>query len=336
MRIQCAKCHNHPFEKWTQDDYYGTAAAFNRVGRKETGLPDDELIFVKAGGEVTQPRTGKTMKVRLLLQGDVDVAAGADRRVVFADWLTSGSNPFFARSLANRIWGHVVGKGIVDPVDDFRDSNPPSNPELLNYLAEQLVQSNFSARHLIRTIMTSRVYQLSSRRNKFNADDETYFSHATTRMLTAEQLLDAICAATSQPEPFGGYPLGIRAIQVPDPGIDSYFLTLFGRSERVTACACERSGDVTLPQLLHLQNSDSLMARIQSSDGRLQQLLSTGFSDQQIVVELFQATLSRRPTDAELGAVQAQLNAAATDQRSGVFQDLFWALLNSNEFVFIH
>ncbi|HCP14099.1 MAG TPA: hypothetical protein DIT89_17325, partial [Planctomycetaceae bacterium] len=241
VRIQCAKCHNHPFEKWTQDDYYGTAAAFNRVGRKETGLPDDEMIFVKAGGEVTQPRTGRQMKVRLLLQGDVDVAAGVDRRVVFADWLTSGSNPFFARSISNRIWGHVVGRGIVDPVDDFRDSNPPSNPELLNYLADQLVQSNFSARHLIRTIMTSRVYQLSSKRNRFNADDETYFSHATTRMLTAEQLLDAICAVTGQAEEYPGMPAGTLAIDLVDPPEGHKFLQVFGQPQRELPCECERS-----------------------------------------------------------------------------------------------
>ncbi|MFM8723551.1 MAG: DUF1553 domain-containing protein, partial [Planctomycetaceae bacterium] len=169
-----------------------------------------------------------------------------------------------------------------------------------------------------------------------NQYDQRFYSHALARRLPAEVLLDAITAATGDPEPFAGYPLGIRAIQVPDPGIDSYFLTLFGRSERVTACACERSGDVTLPQLLHLQNSDSLLARIQSSDGRVQRLLNSNVPDQQIINELFAATLSRRPTESELASVQAQLTNAADTERPGVFQDLLWALLNSREFAFQH
>lgn len=334
VRIQCAKCHNHPFEKWTQDDYYGTAAAFNRVGRKETGLPDDELIFVKAGGEVTQPRTGKTMKVRLLLQGDVDVAAGADRRVVFADWLTSGSNPFFARSLANRIWGHVVGKGIVDPVDDFRDSNPPSNPELLNYLAEQLVQSNFSARHLIRTIMTSRVYQLSSRRNKFNADDETYFSHATTRMLTAEQLLDAICAVTGQPEEYPGMPAGTLAIDLVDPPEGHKFLQVFGQPQRELPCECERSTDSNLSQALQLINGPTVHNKLRSDAGNVHRWITEGKADAEIINLLYQAALSRAALPQELETAAAHIKAS--EDRVRALEDVAWAVINSKEFLFQH
>ena len=334
VRIQCAKCHNHPFEKWTQDDYYGTAAAFNRVGRKETGLPDDELIFVKAGGEVTQPRTGRTMKVRLLLQGDVDVAAGADRRVVFADWLTSGSNPFFARSLANRIWGHVVGKGIVDPVDDFRDSNPPSNPELLNYLSEQLVQSNFSARHLIRTIMTSRVYQLSSRRNKFNADDETYFSHATTRMLTAEQLLDAICAVTGQPEEYPGMPAGTLAIDLVDPPEGHKFLQVFGQPQRELPCECERSTDSNLSQALQLINGPTVHNKLRSDAGNVHRWITEGKADAEIINLLYQAALSRPALAQELETAAAHIKAS--EDRVRALEDVAWAVINSKEFLFQH
>lgn len=382
-RIGCARCHNHPLERYTQDDYYHFVAFFSRLAlqRKnpdegETSLhvatrhvlnlqqqlseqqaklqpttaADEQSGIQKRIAElqqeirrnleapvtVRQPRTGVMLSARQLDRSAVQIPPGTDPRAQLAAWLTAPENPWFSGAMVNRLWKHFLGTGLVEPVDDLRATNPPSNPPLWQYLNEQFVQSDFDLKHLMRLILNSQTYQRSAATLPQNQHDQRFYSHALARRLPAEVLLDAICAATSQPEPFGGYPLGIRAIQVPDPGIDSYFLTLFGRSERVTACACERSGDVTLPQLLHLQNSDSLMARIQSSDGRLQQLLSTGFSDQQIVVELFQATLSRRPTDAELGAVQAQLNAAATDQRSGVFQDLFWALLNSREFAFQH
>src|SRR5690606_31320075 len=169
IRIQCAKCHNHPFERWTQDNYYGIGAAFARVGRKKAVKPEDEVIFVQDAGEVTQPRTGQTMKVHLLLEGDKDVPPEVDRREVFADWLTAPDNPFFARAVVNRVWGHLLGRGIVEPVDDFRDSNPPSNPALLDELARQFVEHGYSRKWLIRTIMNSRTYQRSARTNEFNA-----------------------------------------------------------------------------------------------------------------------------------------------------------------------
>jgi len=334
IRIQCAKCHNHPFEKWTQDDYYGTAAAFNRVGRKETGLPDDEMIFVKAGGEVTQPRTGRTMKVRLLLSGDVDVPADQDRRVVFADWLTSNSNPFFAKSLANRIWGHVVGKGIVDPVDDFRDSNPPSNPELLDYLASELVSSGFSARHLIRTIMNSRVYQLSSQRNKYNADDETYFSHASTRMLTAEQLLDAICAVTGQPEEFPGMPAGTKAIDLVDPPEGHKFLQVFGQPQRELPCECERSTDSNLSQALQLINGPTVHNKLRADAGNIHRWITEGKTDTDIVNLLYSLALSRPATNQEIEIAAAHVKAS--EDRTRALEDVAWAVINSKEFLFQH
>lgn len=334
IRIQCAKCHNHPFEKWTQDDYYGTAAAFNRVGRKETGLPDDEMIFVKAGGEVTQPRTGRTMKVRLLLSGDVDVPADQDRRAVFADWLVGNSNPFFAKSLANRIWGHVVGKGIVDPVDDFRDSNPPSNPELLDYLASELISSNFSARHLIRTIMNSRVYQLSSQRNRYNADDETYFSHAATRMLTAEQLLDAICAVTGQPEEFPGMPGGTKAIDLVDPPEGHKFLQVFGQPQRELPCECERSTDSNLSQALQLINGPTVHNKLRADAGNIHRWIKEGKSDNEIVSMLYSLALSRPATPQEIEIAAAHVKAS--EDRTRALEDVAWAVINSKEFLFQH
>jgi hypothetical protein len=334
IRIQCAKCHNHPFEKWTQDDYYGTAAAFIRVGRKETGLPDDEMIFVKAGGEVTQPRTGKQMKVRLLMEGDVDVPADQDRRVVFANWLTNNSNPFFAKSLSNRIWGHVVGKGIVDPVDDFRDSNPPSNPELLNYLADELLKSGFSQRHLIRTIMNSRVYQLSSQRNKHNADDEIYFSHATTRMLTAEQLLDSICAVTGQPEEFAGMPGGTKAVELVDPPEGHKFLQVFGQPQRELPCECERSTDSNLSQALQLINGPTVHNKLRSDSGSVHKWIAAGKSDAEIIESLYLTALSRPPLPEEQQT--AQNHVKANEDRTRALEDVAWAVINSKEFLFQH
>ena len=334
IRIQCAKCHNHPFEKWTQDDYYGTAAAFKRVGRKDTGLPDDEMIFVSAGGEVTQPRTGKQMKVRLLLEGDVDGPADQDRRVVFANWLTNNSNPFFARSLSNRIWGHIVGKGIVDPVDDFRDSNPPSNPELLSYLADELLKSGFSSKHLIRTIMNSRVYQLSSQRNKYNADDEIYFSHATTRMLTAEQLLDSICTVTGQQEEFAGMPGGTKAIDLVDPPEGHKFLQVFGQPQRELPCECERSTDSNLSQALQLINGPTVHNKLRSDAGSVHQWITGGKSDAEIIDLLYLTALTRPPVPAEQKTAQAHIKS--NEDRTRALEDIAWAVINSKEFLFQH
>ena len=334
IRIQCAKCHNHPFEKWTQDDYYGTAAAFARVGRKETGLPDDEMIFVKAGGEVTQPRTGKQMKVRLLLEGDVDVPADQDRRVVFANWLTNNSNPFFAKSLSNRIWGHIVGKGIVDPVDDFRDSNPPSNPELLSYLADELLKSGFSQRHLIRTIMNSRVYQLSSQRNKYNADDEIYFSHATTRMLTAEQLLDSICAVTGQSEEFAGMPGGTKAVELVDPPEGHKFLQVFGQPQRELPCECERSTDSNLSQALQLINGPTVHNKLRSDSGSVHLWITQGKTDAEIIDLLYLTALSRPALPEEQQTAQNHIKA--NEDRTRAIEDIAWAVINSKEFLFQH
>lgn len=334
IRIQCAKCHNHPFEKWTQDDYYGIAAAFHRVGRKTGKLPNDELIFVKYSGEVTQPRTGETMKVRLLLKGSVDVPNDQDRRRVFADWLTADSNPFFAKSVANRIWGHVMGRGIVEPVDDFRDSNPPSNPELLDYLAAELVGSGYSAKHVIRQIMNSRVYQLSSMRNDFNADDEIYFSHATTRMLTAEQLLDAICHVTGVPETFKGMPAGTRAIDLVDPPEGHKFLQVFGQPQRELACECERSSDSNLSQALQLINGPVVHNKVRAKNGNLHRWITEGKSDREIIELLYLTGLSRKPEEIEF---QTSLkHIAANTDRTSALEDVAWAVINSKEFLFQH
>ncbi len=334
IRIQCAKCHNHPFERWTQDNYYGIGAAFARVGRKKSPDTDDEIIYVQDSGEVKQPRTGTTMKVHLLLQGDVDVPAEQDRRQVFADWLTARDNPFFAKSLVNRIWGHLLGRGIVDPVDDFRDSNPPANAPLLEELARQFVSHNYSRKWLIRTIMNSHTYQRSARANDFNKQDEIYCSHYTTRMLSAEQLLDAICFVTSVPEKFKGVPAGFRAVQLPEPPTDNYFMKVFGQPQRQMACECERSSESNLSQALQMINGPTVHNKLRSDAGRIKRLIDAGQGDEQIITELYLAALSRQPSTAELNAALAHV--AGSENRRWALEDVGWAILNMKEFLFQH
>jgi hypothetical protein len=334
IRIQCAKCHNHPFERWTQDNYYGIGAAFARIGRKPGGDQDEEVVFVARAGEVTQPRTGKQMKPHLLLKGDVDVAAEQDRREVFAEWLTSPENPFFARSSVNRIWGQLLGRGIVEPVDDFRDSNPPSNATLLDRLAQEFVANGFSRKWAVKTIMKSRTYQLSSRKNEFNANDEIYFSHANTRLLSAEQLLDAICQVTQVPEPFAGVPAGTRATELTEPPADHYFLKIFGQPQREMACGCERSNESNLSQALQMINGPVVHNKLRDANGRIHKLVAANASDEQIIGELYMAALCRKPGLSELEA--AKKHIAANPERKLAMEDIGWAILNSKEFLFQH
>jgi Protein of unknown function (DUF1553)/Protein of unknown function (DUF1549) len=335
IRIQCAKCHNHPFERWSQDNYYGIAAAFARVGRRPGGnAKEEEVVFRENAGEIQQPRTGQTMKVHLLLKGDVDVPADEDRRAVFARWLTASDNPFFAKTCVNRIWGHLMGRGIVEPVDDFRDSNPPSNAKLLDELARQFVAHGYSAKWVMRTIMHSRIYQFSARKNDFNKDDEIYFSHANTRMLTAEQLLDAICSVTNVPERFTGLPVGTRAVELPDPPTDNYFLKIFGQPQREMACQCERSTDSNLSQALQMINGPVVHNKLRDDSGRIPQMIKAGKKDEEIVSSLYLVALSRQPAAEEMAASKAHI-ARSSDRRQAL-EDVGWAILNCKEFLFQH
>jgi len=334
IRIQCAKCHNHPFERWTQDNYYGIGAAFVRIGRKLGASPDEEVVFVSKAGEVTQPRTGKQMKPHLLLKGDVDVPAGRDRREIFAEWLTADDNPFFAKAAVNRIWGQLLGRGIVEPVDDFRDSNPPSNAPLLDALSAEFVKNGFSRKWAVRTIMKSQTYQLSSRKNEFNGSDEIYFSHANTRLLSAEQLLDSICQVTSVPEVFPGAPVGTRAVELTEPPADNYFLKIFGQPQREMACQCERSNESNLSQALQMINGPVVHNKLRDANGRIAKLVAANKPDDEIIHELYLAALCRRPVAAELDA--AKKHIAANTDRKLAMEDIGWALLNSKEFLFQH
>jgi hypothetical protein len=342
IRMQCAKCHNHPFERWTQDDYYSFAAFFARVRQKrDMSEPDPnpaivggEIIYSDRSGEVVQPRTGKVMPPKFMGGKVARVATGQDRRDVLADWMVSPDNPFFAKSVVNRVWYHVMGKGIVDPVDDFRDSNPSANDALLDALAQDFIKSKFDMKHLIRAICNSRTYQLSAETNNFNKDDTKYFSHAVTRMYSAEVLLDAICAATDVPEKFGGVPQGTRAVQLPDGEINHVFLKTFGQPGRELACECEREGDSNLAQALQLINGPTINEKNRNPNNRLGKLLARKLPEREILNDLYLAALSRLPVEGEV-KVSLDHVAKATDKRKA-WEDVQWAIINAKEFLFRH
>jgi hypothetical protein len=334
-RIQCAKCHNHPFEQWTQDNYYGMSAFFSRVQRKKSLRPDEMLIFTAKTGEVTQPRTGQQMKPWLPQRGDLDLPPEADRRPSFAEWLIAKDNPYFARVEANRLWSHLFGKGIVDPVDDFRDSNPPSNAALLDRLAKEFADHNFDRKHLLRTILQSRTYQADYRPNEFNKTDTKYCSHQYPRLLAAEQLLDAICSVTGLDEQFGPLPPGTKATQVPAPDIAKHeFLKTFGQPERQTVCQCERVSDSNLSMAIQFFNGPLIYNKLRSDQNRFRKAMAAGKSDADIITELYLAALCRKPSEKELQASLAHI--AGKPDRVVALEDVCWAILNMNEFLFQH
>jgi len=271
IRIQCAKCHNHPFDRWSQDHYYGIGAFFSRVRRKQ--VAGEMVIWTDRSGEVVQPNTGRQMKPWLPLAGSVDPAADIDRRQALADWLTAPDNPFFAQVIVNRTWGYLFGKGLVDPVDDFRADNPPAHPDVLARLARDFVADGFDQRELIRTIAGSRLYQLSSKTTQYNADDNRYFSHAHARLLRAEQLLNAVCHATGVAEDFGGLPAGTTATALPSPDFGIDFLRVFGQPSRNTVCECERGDEPRLAQALQLINGPLVAEKLRRREGRVQRLI---------------------------------------------------------------
>jgi Protein of unknown function (DUF1553)/Protein of unknown function (DUF1549) len=339
VRIQCAKCHNHPFERWTQDDYYGFAAFFSRVKRKAGTLPDDEVIYNGNAGEVRQPRTGKTMKPKALGGPTFDDAGSPDpnmmdRRQNLANWLTGPQNPFFAKSLVNRVWYHLMGRGIVEPVDDFRDSNPASNDELLDGLTADFVKAGFDLKSLVRSVLVSRTYQLSSKANELNSADSLYFSHAATKLLPAEVLLDAISIVTGTTTTFDGLPKGTRATQIPDGKMENPFLKTFGRPARELACECERESDSNLSQALQLIGGATVNGKLRDDNGRMAKLAKGTASNEEIARELYLVALARDPNATESAAAVKHL-AGATDRRQAV-EDLGWVLINSKEFLFRH
>jgi len=334
-RMQCAKCHNHPFERWTQDNYYGLAAFFARVQRKTSPRGEELVVYTTSSGEVTQPRTGKQMKPWLPVAGDIDPPPETDRRDALAGWLTQTDNRYFARVEANRVWAHVFGRGIVDPPDDFRDSNPPSNGPLLDALAQDFVNHKFDRKHLLRTILNSRTYQADFRASEFNKDDVKYFSHYQPRLLSAEQLLDAIGSVTGLPEQFAGLPTATKATQLPSPDLTKHdFLKAFGQPERSTVCACERTSDSNLGMALQFFNGPLVYGKLRAENNRFRRLAAEGKSNEVILSEMYLAAVCRQPSAKEIETSLAHI--ASKPDRMAALEDICWALLNTNEFLFQH
>ncbi len=331
-RIQCSQCHNHPFDRWRMDDYYGFAAFFTQVARKPGEDPRETIIFNGGAGDMKHPVGGRVMAPKFLGGPQPDLA-GRDRRAVLAEWLTAPDNRMFARNVANFVWAHFFHRGIVEPVDDVRASNPPSNEDLLDALATRLVESKFDMRPLVREICASRTYQRSTLTNATNERDERNFSHAVVRRIRAEFLLDSISRATGTADKFDGLPLGSRAVQIADGSTSNYFLTTFGRAKRATVCTCEVVMEPSLSQALHLINGDAVHEKIKQG-GRVAAELAAGRSPDEALRRLSIATLGRALSDAERAALLAPI-AQGVEPRV-CLEDAFWALLNSREFVFNH
>ncbi len=334
IRLQCAQCHNHPFEKWTQKDYYSFAAFFARVSRKGGPEFGEEATFVRTSGEMLFPKTNQPIKPKFLGAEEPTIPEGVDRREVLARWLTSPQNKQFARSAVNRLWADFFGRGIIDPVDDLRISNPASNPELLDWLAEEFIRSGYNIKHIIRLILNSRTYQLSSLPTPTNQQDSTHFARALPRRLTAETLADAIGQVTGKYDRYGLLPPGTRASQIPDSRVGSYLLEVFGRPKREILCACERSSQPNLAQSLFLINSNSIQQKLQAEDGWLATQIRAGRKDADIITDLYLSALSRYPKSQELKTALRYIRESK-DRKAGL-EDIAWAILNSQEFLFNH
>jgi hypothetical protein len=353
INISCAHCHNHPLAKWTQKDYYGMANLFARV-RLKTFAPTSFRPGVGPlfnGVTVYSAPTGEFMDDRLMVPlppKPLDAVAlpseaPGDTRLYFAKWLTAPENPFFARNIVNRVWRNFMGRGLIEPVDDLRDTNPATNDELLNALVKDFVAHGYDVDYLIRTIMQSATYQTSSKPLKENVDDDKYGSHFMIRRLPAEVLLDAYSQVTQVPEKFEGYPVGMRGLQLPDTAIKSYFLTAFGRPERQQSRESERTSVPTITQALHIINGDTLNNKLRAPDNSVEMLIRLGFSDEQIVDYLYLASFSRHPTEAErtellhdLASAEKEQTVGGIDPRRQALVDLSWALLTGKEFMFDH
>ena len=340
VRMLCAKCHPHPFENWTQGDYYGLHSFFNQVTTKAdprlTGVTNAKSVLVNLdAGYSRNPRSGMLQRPRYLGGGEPEISADTDRREVYAKWLTSADNPFFALSMTNRIWSYFFHRGIIEPVDDLRTTNPPVNPELLDALTKDFIEQKFDVRHLMKTIVTSRTYQRSSIANETNFHDDMNFSRAIPRRIPAEALLDSLVQATNVPEPFAGAPAGFTAKQLPDANIQSDFLSLFGKPRRIEACECERDGGSNMLQALHFINGKSILTRVTAGNGRIAELLKQKITDEQLITELYMWSLAR-PSSRQEVELALSFFKKYGEKRKEAAEDLAWALLNSKDFMLVH
>jgi hypothetical protein len=345
LRLACAQCHHHPYEKWSQDDYWGLAAFFGRVGRKvlpvagftQGQLLQRQVVFTQPNGTVVNKRTGRPAVMRPLDGEPLQAAPGDDPRQTLVDWMVDAKNPFFAKAVVNRYWAHFFGRGIVDPLDDMRVTNPPSNPELLDALAKDFVEHHYSLKHLVRTLCKSRTYQLSSTPNEWNKQDRQAYARYYPKRLSAEVLFDAVCQVTGSPTPFPGLPQDAhaprRAIMLPDESFSSYFLDVFGRPQRLSACECERVSEANLAQVLHLLNSDEIQGKLTRPGGRADALAKDPRPDADKVNELFLWAVGHEP-DAKKRQLALDHLAGHPRDKKAAYENILWALLNTKEFLF--
>lgn len=342
VRVQCAQCHHHPAERWSEDDYYSFAAIFSRVGRKggfaDAEVPTNEVIYLKDEGEVHNPRSGKLMQPRPLGGPDFEVSRFDDPRRKLAKWMTSPENPFFARTMVNRMWGHFFGRGIIHPIDDARSTNPPTNPVLLDELAYDFAANGYDVKQLIREITNSYAYRLSANPNETNAEDSQCFARYYPKRLSAEVLLDGISQVLDVPTVFPGgpglFPEGMRAVNLPDENVRFNFLDVFGRPARTSACECERTVDPALSQALELVNSKEIQRKLTDKNGYIELLASNQKTHSDNVREIFVRTLSRTPRTSEVETAVKYLNSEKN--RHEAYRSLVWALLATNEFMMNH
>ncbi|MBL9146385.1 MAG: DUF1553 domain-containing protein [Verrucomicrobiaceae bacterium] len=348
MSIACAKCHNHPMEKWTNDQYFAFANLFSRVRAKTTGLKDEQVVFSATTGDIVQPLTGKPQAPAPLDAQSISMTSTQDRRITAAEWVTSPTNPYFARSITNRVWANFFGSGLVNAVDDLRMTNPASNEKLLHDAAQHLITHKFDLKALMRAILQSQTYQRSSVALAENKADTRFYSHYYPKRLMAEVLLDAISQVTAAPTSFNmerrnanrglgeAYPMGFRALQVPDSNTRSYFLNAFGRPDRVQTCECERTNEPSMAQALHIANGDTLNQKLVQKNNRLDQLLASGKSPAEIVDEVYLCALSRFPTAKEKAEVTKLLTSAKPEDKRQTLEDIFWGVMSARDFVFNH
>jgi hypothetical protein len=333
VRIECAQCHHHPSERWSQDDYAGLAGFFSGITVKK--LPDNtDAIVAKAGADQKHPRTGELVPARALGAKAADFANTTDRRVALATWMTAADNPFFAKAIANRLWSHYFGRGLVEPIDDNRATNPATNEPLLAALEAHLKEVKYDLKAFTKTLLLSRAYQLGPATDA-NRDDRQHFSHARPKALEAEVLLDAICQTTGVPEKFNGWPEGVRSIQVWDNRMPSYFFRIFGRHVRATVCECERSNEPSISQALHLLNSPEVNQKLTHRRGVARKLAESPLSNDQITDEIYLSTLNRFPTADERTLLQPAFETAGANRHQAL-EDLLWAVMNTKEFLYNH
>ncbi len=344
LRLACAQCHHHPYEKWSQDDYWGLAAFFGRVGRKQVPMPSNAnqqetriAIYSRSSGTVQNLRTKQTAETKPLDGEPMKIGPDEDPRDKLVEWMIDAKNPFFARAVANRYWAHFFGRGIVDPLDDMRVTNPPSNPELLDALAAELIKNKFSLKHLVKTIVKSRTYQLSAVPNEFNQHDKQNYARYYPKRMSAEVLFDAVCQVTDSPTAFNGLPQDRfapkRAIMLPDESFQSYFLDVFGRPQRISACECERVSEANLAQALHLLNSEEVQGKLSRAGGRADEMAKDKRSDAEKVEELFLWAFARKPTKEQMDVALEHIGKHEKTKKIA-YENILWALINTKEFIF--